>query len=49
VSHERWEILDREARKAGLLKDVKSTVEYKLSDPQELTIEYWWEEVKTKN
>ena len=39
------ELINREARRKGLLKDVKSTVEYGLFDPEiEVSIEYKWEE-----
>jgi len=36
-------LLDHEARKQGKLKDVKSTIEYKIDEPEEVTVEYWWE------
>jgi len=37
-------IINNAARKAGLLKDVKSTVEYRLWDKTEVSVEYSWEE-----
>ena len=38
-------LIDHEARRQGLLKDVKSTVEHHLFDQgQEVSVEYDWEE-----
>ena len=38
-------IIDREARKKGLLKDVKSTVDFQLFQPEiEVSVEYSWVE-----
>ena len=46
-SNELLELVNREARRTGLLKDIKSTVEYKLFEPDyEVSVEYNWEEVE---
>jgi len=38
-------LVDREARKKGLLKDVKSTVDFQLFQPEiEVSVEYSWVE-----
>ena len=38
-------LVDREARKKGLLKDVKSTVDFQLFQPEiEVSVEYRWVE-----
>lgn len=45
--NELLELVNREARKTGLLKDIKSTVKYKLFEPDyEVSVEYNWEEKK---
>jgi len=45
--NELLELVNREARRIGLLKDIKSTVEYKLFEPDyEVSVEYNWEERK---
>jgi hypothetical protein len=39
------QLINREVRRKGLLKNVKSTVEYELFDKdQEVSVEYKWEE-----
>jgi len=46
-SNELLELVNREARRIGLLKDIKSTVEHKLFEPDyEVSVEYNWEEKK---
>ena len=46
-SNELLELVNRDARRTGLLKDIKSTVEYKLFEPDyEVSVEYNWEEVE---
>ena len=38
-------LVDREARRKGLLKDVKSTVDFQLFEPEcEVSVEYRWVE-----
>jgi len=38
-------LIDREARRQGLLKDVKSTVDFQLFEPEcEVSVEYRWVE-----
>lgn len=46
-SNELLELVNREARRTGLLKDIKNTVEHKLFEPDyEVSVEYNWEEEK---
>lgn len=46
-SNELLELVNCEARRTGLLKDIKSTVEHKLFEPDyEVSVEYNWEEEK---